>query len=59
MLFYVGPYDLSSSLKITGKFNHPHFKKAIKLIIDINKKEKNYFRYSCFTNIDQRGKSTI
>ena len=26
----VGPYDLSSSLKITGKFNHPRFKKAIK-----------------------------
>lgn len=36
----VGPYDLSSSLKITGKFNHPHFKKAIKLIIDKTKKKK-------------------
>ena len=36
----VGPYDLSSSLKITGKFNHPHFKKAIKQIIDKTKKKK-------------------
>ena len=36
----VGPYDLSSSLKITGKFNHPLFKKAIKQIIDKTKKKK-------------------
>ena len=36
----VGPYDLSSSLKITGKFNHPRFKKAIKKIIDKTKKKK-------------------
>ena len=36
----VGPYDLSSSLKITGKFKHPLFKKAIKQIIDKTKKKK-------------------
>ena len=36
----VGPYDLSSSLKITGQFNHPRFKKAIKQIIDKTKKKK-------------------
>ena len=35
----VGPYDLSSSLKITGKFEHPLFKRAIKQIIDKTKKK--------------------
>ena len=34
----IGPYDLSSSLKITGKFNHPKFKSVIN---EIKTKAKN------------------
>lgn len=28
----IGPYDLSASLNITGQFDHPKFKEAIKLV---------------------------
>ena len=36
--FFIGPYDLSSSMGIPGKFNSPKFKKAIKKIFDAGKK---------------------
>ena len=36
----IGPYDLSSSLKVTGKFNHPKFKSIIKHIMIKAKKRK-------------------
>lgn len=36
----IGPYDLSCSLKITGKFNHPRFKSALNKIIHKTKKKK-------------------
>ncbi len=36
----IGPYDLSSSLKLTGKFNHPKFLSALKLI-KLKAKKKN------------------
>ena len=35
----IGPYDLSCSLKITGKFNHPRFKSALNKIISKTKKK--------------------
>jgi len=35
---FIGPYDLSASLGITGKFDHPKFKKSIREIL---KKAKN------------------
>ena len=31
---FIGPYDLSASLKLTGQFDHPRFKKNLKTIID-------------------------
>lgn len=36
----IGPYDLSSSLGITGKFNHKKFKEAILYIKKVTKKKK-------------------
>lgn len=39
----IGPYDLSASMKITGKFNSSKFKKIITKIKDISKK----FKISC------------
>jgi len=38
--FFIGPYDLSASLGITGQFNNIIFKKTLKLIIEKSKKYK-------------------
>jgi len=36
----IGPYDLSASMNITGRFNHPKFKSAIREIIKLSRKYK-------------------
>ena len=36
----IGPYDLSASMNITGKFNHPKFKLAIREIKKLSRKYK-------------------
>ena len=36
----IGPYDLSASMSITGKFNHPKFKSAINRIKKFSKSYK-------------------
>jgi|TARA_Y100000310_G_scaffold335835_1_gene418853 2-dehydro-3-deoxyglucarate aldolase len=36
----IGPYDLSASMNITGKFNHPKFKYTISEIKRLSKKHK-------------------
>ena len=36
----IGPYDLSASMNITGKFKHPKFKSAINKIKKLSKKYK-------------------
>lgn len=43
----VGPYDLSASMGITAKFNHPDFNKAMKRIIGLCKQ----FRVPCGEHI--------
>ena len=30
----IGPYDLSASMQITGRFHHPDFRSAMKIILD-------------------------
>ncbi|MEO8205303.1 MAG: aldolase/citrate lyase family protein [Chthoniobacterales bacterium] len=35
--FFIGPYDLSASLGIPGKFEHPKMKQAMKRIQEVNK----------------------
>ena len=36
----IGPYDLSASMNITGKFNHPKFKSAIREIKKLSRRYK-------------------
>ena len=36
----IGPYDLSASMNITGKFNHPKFKLTINKIKNLSRKHK-------------------
>ena len=38
--YIIGPYDLSASMNITGKFNHPRFKLITKKIKSVAKKYK-------------------
>ena len=52
----IGPYDLSASLKITGKFDHPKFKARVNQIIKICKKNK--ITIGCH-NVNQNKQSLI
>ena len=36
----IGPYDLSASMNITGRFNHPKFKSAIREIKKLSRRYK-------------------
>jgi len=36
--FIIGPYDLSASLGISGEFEHPDFKRALKKVYDVSRK---------------------